>query len=498
MAIHRKSFSGGYRFTRFAGQPEPRLIDTDIPDLATLALLSASGGEIPPSVAQGDRVRAGQIIARDDRQIGGPVLASVNGRVEDIRQVSWLGEQAPAVLIRGDGTESWTPLAGFSAEWNNFEAEALEKLLYLSGVSGLPDGGIPTHFKSSAISPEEAEHIIVQMVQAEAYNPSLQVWLHQQVGERIAEGLAILARIMPRARLHLVAGGKQRSLLGEVENAGRRLGLGELSLHLVQDKYPQGREEVLVPTVLGRDFPYGYSAVNLGVVILDLQTLLQAREAVVAGRPVIDRIVALGGTGFVGRPHLRVRIGTPIETAIGVFLSKKRESRIIRNSVLSGREIPDLSQPVDPRLSMVIAIPEQRGGPPLSFARPGFGTDSYSRTFLANFLPLAKTADTNVHGEHRPCIACGYCDSVCPAGILPHLLHRYVQRGIVDEILVRYRIFDCIECNLCTYVCTSKIPLARLLREGKDRLRAEGLDPTGEEAARLRLKGLDPAGEQRP
>jgi Na+-translocating ferredoxin:NAD+ oxidoreductase RnfC subunit len=98
--------------------------------------------------------------------------------------------------------------------------------------------------------------------------------------------------------------------------------------------------------------------------------------------------------------------------------------------------------------------------------------------------------DTNLHGEHRPCIACTYCDGVCPAGILPHLLHRYVQREVIDETLLRLGIFDCIDCNLCTYVCTSKIPLAALMREGKEKLVAEGLDPRPAEAERRALKGL--------
>ena len=98
--------------------------------------------------------------------------------------------------------------------------------------------------------------------------------------------------------------------------------------------------------------------------------------------------------------------------------------------------------------------------------------------------------DTNIHGEHRPCIACTYCDNVCPVGILPHLLHRYVQRGVIDETIVRYRIFDCIDCNLCTYVCTSKIPLAQLMRKGKDSLKAEGLDPRGRAVDRLQLRGV--------
>ena len=42
-------------------------------------------------------------------------------------------------------------------------------------------------------------------------------------------------------------------------------------------------------------------------------------------------------------------------------------------------------------------------------------------------------------------------------------------------------------------MCTSKIPLAELIRQGKQKLAAEGLDPRAEQARKLDLKGL-PAG----
>jgi Na(+)-translocating NADH:ubiquinone oxidoreductase A subunit len=271
--------------------------------------------------------------------------------------------------------------------------------------------------------------------------------------------------------------------------------LGQVSLHTVEAKYPNHREEILIPAVLGQDYPHGYSALNLGVLLIDLQALLHVRDAVVEGKPTIQRIIALGGRGFSRRPHMRVRIGTPLEQVLAPFLDQQHPQRIIRNSLLTGSILKEAV--VDPLMATVIAVPEGTQAPPMSFSRPGFHTDSYSRTFIANFMPFAKTVDTNIHGEHRPCIACTYCDNVCPAGILPHLLHRYVQRGVIEETLVRYRIFDCIECNLCTYVCTSKIPLAQLLREGKEKLIAEGLDPRPAEAQNRRLKGVPSLEEEK-
>jgi Na+-translocating ferredoxin:NAD+ oxidoreductase RnfC subunit len=127
----------------------------------------------------------------------------------------------------------------------------------------------------------------------------------------------------------------------------------------------------------------------------------------------------------------------------------------------------------------------------MGWARPGFRKDSISKTFAANLLPLALGADAGLHGEHRPCLVCGFCDDVCPAGILPHMLHRYVSRNQIDESLVRYRISDCIDCNLCTYVCPSKIPVAALMAEGKRKVMEEGLVTMEKIRHRFALKGLE-------
>jgi electron transport complex protein RnfC len=57
-----------------------------------------------------------------------------------------------------------------------------------------------------------------------------------------------------------------------------------------------------------------------------------------------------------------------------------------------------------------------------------------------------------------PCIRCGDCARVCPAGLLPQQLHRALLAG--DEpLLERHGLVDCIECGCCDYVCPSRIPL---------------------------------------
>jgi electron transport complex protein RnfC len=491
MASKRKKAIGGYRFARFAGQPQPETVDIALPSQVTIDLQPEGASPLRLLVEQGEAVFAGQVIARDDEAVGGPVLASVNGTVEEIRKGA---DSGAAAVIRSDGTDSWRVVAGYSKEWNNLDTSSLERLVYLSGASAFADGGVPTRFNSAAVEPGEIEHILLQVVPAEVFNPSTDVLLDGAGASQAAEGLGILARIMPGAELHLVGGREQGPLLRQMQEACGRSGLQRVSLHILEPRYPYNREEILVPAVLGQEYPHGYRALNLGVLIVDLQALLAVRDAVVEGKPAIERIVALAGSGFLRRPHLRVRLGADLGQVLQPYLDEWHPYRIVRNSALTGEVIAEGA--VDPLMSVVIALSEDGQAPPLSFSRPGFRTDSYSRTFVANFVPLAKELDTSIHGEHRPCIACTYCDSVCPASILPQILHRYVQRGVIDETLVRYRIFDCIDCNLCTYVCPSKIPLSQLMRKGKDRLAAEGLDPRPQAAAQRKLKGIATGGEE--
>jgi Na+-transporting NADH:ubiquinone oxidoreductase subunit NqrA len=148
----------------------------------------------------------------------------------------------------------------------------------------------------------------------------------------------------------------------------------------------------------------------------------------------------------------------------------------VLNSLIAGAAAAP-EAPLPAQASVLIAVAENREGGFLSFAAPGLASDSRSLTFAAGLLPLPKKPDTNLHGEHRACISCGFCEDVCPVRILPNILHRYVQKNVIDETLVRFQIFRCIDCNLCSYVCTSKIPLARLMREGKEKLAKEGLAP---------------------
>ena len=482
MEARFRQFRGGYRFSRFVGAPGPEKVAFEIPETVRLSLVGAGGKPTPILVKPGLKVRAGQMVAQGGTPPSSPVIAPVSGTVAS---VSKSGDE---ITIASDGSADLQPLERRFPEWQNTAREKLEDALYMSGLTGYPAAGIPTRRGSSSIGPDDVEHVIVDATYAELWSPRLDVLLSDSL-ERLYSGLALLLKLFSGAGLTLVVDRSEAALAATIRGAMR----GTIEVLAVPSRYPLHHDAVLLPAVLGRRIPAGSRAIDHGVLVLDVQTAMQVHDVVVDGTPPVERVVALAGPGFARPGHVVVRLGTPIGSLVRRFGTTGAQTRLVLNSVISGPSVTELDRGVDARCLLLAAIPENRQGEIMAFARPGLAKDSFSRTFVASFLPSAKTADTNLHGEGRACLSCGFCEEVCPARIMPNVLHRYVQRDIIDDTILRYRITDCIDCNLCSYVCPSKIPVAELMARGKARLAEEGLAGASAAPAAGESRGGTPA-----
>ncbi len=484
------TFSGGYRFPPFLGQAQDIFSELKVPEEAIIPLRQGFGTEVRPLVRIGQRVRSGEIIARDDDAISSPIHSSVNGVVTDIKRINYFKRDINMVFIKTEDTSGEVlRLPGSSQEWWRLSNEKIEELIYISGVSSLDREGIPTRFKSSIISPEDVKHLIIHGVGSEPYNISLELLLEGKNILHFFEGIKILKRIMPNSKVHLAINSHKTKIIEQIAKLASQLEW--FSIFPLEPKYPQGYDEMLVPTIIKQRFPYGYSAANIGIVVLNVQAILAAYRAVAEGLPLIERTIALCGPLFNENGHLKVRVGTPLKDILSQRLKSDKPARVVLNSLLTGFQLNDFSLPIDRAFSQIIAIPENRERQFLAFLRPGLGRDSYTRTFLGRLLPIKKQLDTNQHGEERPCISCGFCEEVCPVRIIPHLLSKYVKRGIIDETLMNYGIFNCIECGLCSFVCPSKIPLLKHMREGLEKLHIQGCDRTQCILPYFDLKGIE-------
>lgn len=482
-----KTFRGGYKVKEFKGQPEARLVDLGLPPEVVIPLSQGFGIPLQPSVEVGDRVVAGQIVASDSRNVSSPIHSSVNGKVIEIGRMNYFKREVNKIVVNTEEGDSITKLEGYSDRWEKLPAEVIEDLLYKSGVTSLDREGIPTRFRSSIISPEDVEDLIIHGAGSEFYNISLDVFLGGKNLYNFVEGIKILKKVMPKTKIHLAINKNERKILERIKNLTTNI--GNFTIYQVPPKYPQGYDEVLVPTLLGKKFPYGYSAANIGIVVLNIQAVTKVYEAVVKGNPLIERVIALCGPSFKENLHLKVKVGTPLKYLLKGRL-KQGSHRIILNSLLTGYWLNDLSLPVDRTFSQIIAIPEDNQRKLFAFLRAGRNIDSYSRAFVSAIARKGNIPTTNLRGDQRPCIQCGYCLEICPVRIMPAMIDRYIKLGI-NEILMRYGIFNCIECNLCTYVCPSKISLGQNLKDAKVKLIEIGCDQSLCILPKFNLRGLE-------
>ncbi len=66
----------------------------------------------------------------------------------------------------------------------------------------------------------------------------------------------------------------------------------------------------------------------------------------------------------------------------------------------------------------------------------------------------------------EPCVRCGSCILSCPADLQPVSIMNAVKRKDMSA-LKAFDTKNCIECGLCSYVCTSKINVTDYVKKGK-------------------------------
>lgn len=479
METTKKTFKGGYVFSRFPGHPENSVETIGIPETVMYPLEDTKSTS-EALVIKGDRVRAGQLLWQKDEVTGNPVIATVNGTVQSVKPVMWKGKKVPLITVQSDGTADWTPVKGPSEDPSSVDAADIEETLYFAGVAALGTEGIPTRFNTSPINPGDVRHLIISHCEDDVYNADLSVIIGDRIGDFFT-GLDLLRKIMPGARTYMAISRKNREWIS-------RLSEGPFDeMVLVKPKYPQSMDSLLVETVTGKKIPAQCTAADASAVVLDPQALLHVFDAVKEGKPLIERTVALAGPGFSKPSYVKVRMGTSFG-ALTAGREADGENRFIVNSAINGDAVSDPDFPIDPLCSILVGLKENRTGELLSFARPGFRKHSMMHTMANALFPLTKNNDTNVNGEERACLSCGNCYNICPAGLYPTQLFKYAERDRMDEVPMRYGIFRCFDCNLCTYGCTAKIPLAEWIKKGKAKLLEDGYTTKKELAAAYGLK----------
>ena len=240
--------------------------------------------------------------------------------------------------------------------------------------------------------------------------------------------------------------------------------LEDVVTHKVSGPHPSGN----VGTLINKIDP-----VNKGEVVWTVtpQDLVIIGEVLLTGKFNAERIVALAGSGIQEPRYLVTKIGSEIATMVyDRGIEKDANVRIISGNVLSGKEIkPDGF--LGYYSNVVTVIPEGDDYEFFGWNKPVFEKVSTSRALTFSWLTPNKKFDlnTNTNGEHRAFVLTGTYEEVFPLDIFPMQILKACMYQDLDEMeaLGMYEVAP-EDFALTEFVCVSKQPHQKIIREGLD------------------------------
>ena len=206
---------------------------------------------------------------------------------------------------------------------------------------------------------------------------------------------------------------------------------------------------------------------------------LGIQEAIIIGKLFLEgkfdasRLVALVGAQVSNPCLIRTYQGANISDLVEGNLSDEK-NRIISGNVFTGKEITEEGF-LGFSDNQVTVIKEGDQYEMLGWLLPITPRPSISGTF-PNFLfpDFEFEGETNTHGEKRAFVVTGQYESVLPMDVYPQHLMKAIMAGDFERMEgLGINELSEEDLALCEFVCTSKMPLQKILREGLEMMREQ-------------------------
>jgi Na+-transporting NADH:ubiquinone oxidoreductase subunit A len=207
---------------------------------------------------------------------------------------------------------------------------------------------------------------------------------------------------------------------------------------------------------------------------ITVQELISLGKLFLTGHYNGERIVALTGAELKETYYARTFIGASIGELLQDNLNNDH-LRIISGDPLSGK-IKATDEFLNFRDDQVTVVEEGDDYELFGWLLPITPRPSKSKTFPNFLFPNHEfIADTNTHGEKRAFVVTGQYEDVLPMSIYPQHLMKAILTGDIEK-MEGLGINELTEEDvaICEFVCTSKQPLQKILRDGLQIMREQG------------------------
>lgn len=320
-----------------------------------------------------------------------------------------------------------------------------------AGIVGAGGAGFPTHVKLNA----KAEYVLVNGAECEPLLRVDQILLAKET-DKILEALSLTVKEVGAKEGVLALKEKYKEA---IKRLSERIGkYDNLRIHLLKNIYPAGDEQYIVHDVTGRIVPEGGIPLNVGCVVVNVETLLNIYHAV-HDIPLTEKYMTI--TGDVRNPMtVKVPLGISVREAIDLAGGTDLEEyKVIDGGPMMGKILYSIDTPVKKTSKGYIVLPKDHG------------------------LITSKEKDitTELKETKTACCHCDLCTDVCPRYLLGHKLHpskimRMASYGSMgDRNAALDEAYLCCECGLCESACIMNLQPWKVNIWLKQKLKEEGI-----------------------
>lgn len=390
-----------------------------------------AGAPAEPIVAVGEQVKLGQKIGEAKGFISSPIHASLSGTVTAVepRLHPVTGADVVSIVIQSDGKNTLHESVKPAGDLESLTPDEIVDIVREKGIVGMGGAGFPTSVKLKP--PKPVDTVLLNGCECE---PLLTAdhRLMVEFADDVIFGLKAI----------LKASGAQKGIIAVEDNKpdaievlqSKTADIDNIEIVVAKTKYPQGAEKMLIKRVLGRAVPSGGLPADVGAVVSNVSTVKAISDAIQKGMPLVERIVTVTGERMNKPGNYIVKVGTSVNEIIDYCGGVSGDDVTIKmGGPQMGFELKNLDVPVIKGTNGIIAV-------------------------------------ETIVSEPESCIKCGRCADVCPMELRPLYYTKYAGtqnwQGFKDQ-----NVMDCIECKCCETICSSKIPIVRMIKIGKQALR---------------------------
>tara|TARA_R110000823_G_scaffold130015_27_gene258190 strand:+ start:50 stop:1387 length:1338 start_codon:yes stop_codon:yes gene_type:complete len=430
----------------------PRQIIENAPAARAVGLVGFDYVGMKPTmeVAEGDRVKLGQLLFTDKKTEGVRYTSPASGVVSAINRGARRVLQSVVIEVDGDDAEAFPTCTPEQLP----ESDAIRATLIESGLwtalRTRPYSKVPA-------LDAEAAALFVTAIDTHPLAPDPQIIIAEQ-RDAFALGLDLLARLTG-GTLHLCIAPGASVPRGSASN----INVAEFA-----GPHPAGLAGTHVHFLEG-------ASIDKVVWTIGYQDVIAVGRLFLDGRLYTERVVALAGPQVDHPRLLRTRIGADLQALCAGQL-KNGENRVISGSVLGGRAVSGATAYLGRYHNQISVLLEGRQREFMGWLSPGFRKHSVLGIYVSSFFglrPLPMTTNTN--GSERAIVPVGSYEKIMPLDVLPTQLLRALVVGDTEMA----QALGCMELEeedlaLCSYVCPGKYEYGPILRDNLTRIEKEG------------------------